>query len=148
MLGFFILLLTLCEVVTVVASVKILGLLSTVALAILAFVLGFSLLRQQGLATAERFVTRLEYGQAPVAESWNGVCLIIAAFLFMLPGLFSDGLALLLLIPFVRSGLRAALMKSNMVKGHYWFDAGAMKRNAGNDNATVIEAEWREIKNP
>jgi UPF0716 protein FxsA len=146
MLGFFILLLTFCEVVTVVASIKLLGLFSTLALAVLAFLLGVAILREQGLATAERFVTRLEYGQAPVAESWDGVCLIAAAFLFMLPGLFSDVLGLMLLIPFVRHALRAAVMKSKGAQGHYWFDSKAMKRPQ-NDNA-VIDAEWREIKNP
>lgn len=77
-------------------------------------------------------------------EAWDGFCLLIAAFLFIIPGFATDLLALLLLLPPVRRLLRLLLEKSGTVEGNYWFDARVLKP-ARNIREDVIEAEYVEI---
>lgn len=144
-LRLFVFLLTLVEVVTVVACIRLLGFGSTVLLCLLSFVLGSALLRWQGLATAEKFIGQLEAGNAPMDAAWDGVCILIAAGLFMIPGLATDLLALLLLIPFVRRVLHQVVMTSGVVKGHYWFDQNSLRVVPG---PGVIEASYTEVRTP
>lgn len=143
-LRFFIFLLTVIEVVTVVASIKLLGFLATIDLCFISMIIGGALLQRQGLVTAERFVTRLEFGQPPMDEAWDGFCIMVAAVLFIIPGLATDMLALLLLVPPVRRLLRQILVSSGAVKGHYWFDARALNT----PRATVIDATYHEVTGP
>lgn len=142
MFKFLALLLTIAEVITLVASIKLLGFGLTLLLAVVAMVGGVALLRRQGLATLERFVTRLEFGQAPMQESWDGFCLMAAAILFIIPGLFTDLVGLLLLIGPLRRGIYNWLSRGNRMKGNYWFDQKALTPS----KATVIEAEYVEIR--
>lgn len=140
----FIFLLTLVEVVAVVAAFKLLGFWPTIGLFVASFMLGGYLLQAQGLATMERFVGRLERREAPMDEAWDGACLMVAALLFIIPGFATDLLALLLLLPPVRRLLRLLLEKSGTVEGNYWFDARVLKP-ARNIREDVIEAEYVEI---
>ncbi len=145
-LGPIFLLLLVTEVVALVVCLKTIGFLATLGLAFLSVMVGVFLLRWQGLLTLERFVRKLEFGEPPMEESWNGVCVMAAAFLFILPGLVSDVLALLVLIPPVRRLLWTLLQKSGRVEGHYWFDARALKRSRASSAGKVVEAEWREVE--
>lgn len=140
-LGPFFLLLLISEVVALVVCLKTLGFLATLGLYFLSILIGGWLLRRQGLSTLERFATRMEFGEPPMTETWDGFCVMAAAFLFILPGVVSDVVAILLLIPPLRRLLWALLQKSGRVDGHYWFDARAIKRSRAN----VVEAEWREV---
>jgi len=142
-LRLFIFLLTAVEVVTIVACVTMLGFLSTLGLCFLSMIVGGVLLQRQGLATAERFVSRLEFGEPPMDEAWDGFCIMIAAFLFIIPGLATDMLALLLLVPPFRRILRQVLVGSGAVKGHYWFDGTVLKAPTPN----VIDATYHEVPN-
>lgn len=138
----FVFLLTIIEVITLVVCFKLLGVLATLGLCFLSLIVGGALLQQQGLVTAEKFVSKLEFGEPPMDEAWDGFCIMIAALLFIIPGLATDMLALLLLIPPVRRLLRQALVGSGAVTGHYWFDRQVLVA----PRATVIEASWHEVK--
>ncbi len=139
--GFFFLLLTVAEVITLVATVTLLGFGLTLLLAIVAMIAGIALLRWQGLMTLEKLMTRLEFGQAPLQEGWDGLCLMAAGLLLIIPGLFTDLLALLLLIPWVRQGLFIMISRSGKMKGSYWFDQQALAPS----RAQVIEATYEEV---
>lgn len=140
-LRLFIFILALVEVVTIVACITLLGFLSTLGLCFLSMIIGILLLQYQGLATAERFVSRLQAGQPPMDEAWDGFCMMVAAMLFITPGLATDMLALLLLIPPIRHLLRHVLVASGAVKGHYWFDATVLEAPQG----SVIDATYRDV---
>lgn len=127
-----------------VACVKLLGGLATLGLTVLSMLLGGWLLRQQGLRTAEQMVGRLEAGQAPMDEAWDGFCLIAAAFLLIIPGLLTDLLALLLFIPPLRRALRKLLERSGAVEGHYWFDAKVLAPT----RSRIIETTYQDITPP
>ncbi len=141
-LRLFIFILTLVEVVTVVACITLLGFLSTLGLCFLSMIIGTLLLQRQGLATAERFVTRLQAGQPPMDEAWDGFCIMVAGMLFIIPGLATDMLALILLVPPIRRLLRQVLVASGAVKGHYWFDRSAVLNSP---RSNVIDATYRDV---
>lgn len=146
-LGPFFLLLLIAEVVALVVCLKTIGFLSTLGLIFLSLLIGAWLLQRQGLATLERMASKLEFGAAPMEEGWDGACIMGAAFLFMLPGLVSDALALLLLIPPVRRLLWVMLQKSGRVEGNFFYDSRAIKPSRANIEAEVVEAEWHEVTN-
>lgn len=133
-------LLMLLEVVAFVAAVALLGFWTTMGLSVLSFVIGGLILHHQGLKTAERFITSLEFGRPPLAETWDGVCLNLAGFLFLLPGLVSDALAVGLLIPAVRRALYRLFAR----RGDYRYDPDAMKPDSG----PVIEGTYRDVTPP
>lgn len=94
------------EIALFIKSSQWIGLLPTIALAIGAGALGIAMVRRQGLATLMRVRGQLDRGEMPLAEAFDGLCLALAGGLLLLPGFFSDALALLLLLPPVRAGLR------------------------------------------
>lgn len=94
------------EIALFVKSSQWIGVLPTIALAIAAGFAGIAMVRAQGLGTLTRVRTQLDRGEVPVAEAFNAVCLALAGGLLLLPGFFSDVLAILLLLPPFRAGLR------------------------------------------
>ena len=70
---------------------------------------GAGLLRHQGLATLHRARHELAEGRLPLAEVFDGLCLLIAGALLLTPGFITDGAGLLLFLPGLRAWLRARL---------------------------------------
>lgn len=93
-----------------------------------------ALLRNQGLATAQRAQKQLNSGQMPVAELFDGACLAVAGILFMLPGFVTDLLGFPLLIPPLRRWLRG-LLAARLQAGR-----------GGRGGPTVIEGEWEVVR--
>lgn len=94
-----------------------LGAWPTVALVVLAAVAGIALVRAQGLATLTRGMRRLEGGQLPAQEMVEGLLLAVAGVLLLIPGLLSDVLALLLLVPLLRRWLARRMLARAMAAG-------------------------------
>ena len=137
MLRFTLPVLMIAEVVALVASIMSIGFLSTIGLWALSFIFGIMLLRQQGLRTLETFVTRLESGRAPMRDSWDGLCLMVAGLLLIFPGIISDFIAVFLLIPFVRG----VLYRFFEQHGDYRYDDDALAQS----RVTIIEGEYQDI---
>jgi UPF0716 protein FxsA len=81
------------------------GLWPTLALIVLTAVIGTAMLRQQGLSVLLRAQRQLEEGTLPVAEVFEGFCLVIAGALLLTPGFITDTAGAVLLIPPVRAAL-------------------------------------------
>lgn len=94
------------EIAVFIQAGKWIGLWPTVGIVILTAVAGTALLRIQGLSTIARARESLEAGQLPVAEVFDGLCLLIGGALLLTPGFITDALGFLLLIPTVRLVLR------------------------------------------
>jgi UPF0716 protein FxsA len=95
-------LLPLVEIAGFALAGRALGALATVALVVGASVVGALLLRAAGLEALTRLQADLAAGRRPGRELAHSGMLIVAALLLMLPGFFTDLLALLLLLPPVR----------------------------------------------
>lgn len=92
----------LIEIILFIEVGGAIGVWPTVAIVLLTALAGATLLRIQGLATWRRAEEAMRRGEPPVAEMLDGILLIAAALLMVTPGLFTDGIGFLLLIPPIR----------------------------------------------
>ena len=112
-----------------------LGVSGTLAFVILSALLGLVLLRHQGVATLMRLRQDLEAGTTPVPAALDGAARIVAALLLIVPGFFSTGLGLLLLVPPLRA-LIVGYLSRQVAAGVVW---------TVRTNPRIIEGEYREV---
>lgn len=105
--------LPLLEIAVLVWLASKTGLLFTVALLLGMGVLGAALARYEGWRVWQKVQDQLRRGEVPTDSLLDGFLIFVAGLLLVLPGVLSDVLALLLLIPptrhFVRSVIRERL---------------------------------------
>ena len=93
---------------------KLCGVLITLALVVLTTFLGFWILRRSGMNNAMQLMQQMQQtGQMP-PNMPNGFHMI-AGFLLILPGFFTDILGLLILIPWVQKWVATWLVKKGVV---------------------------------
>lgn len=123
------------EITLFVKSSQLIGILPTIAAAVLAGIAGVALVKHQGIRTALAARAQLDRGEVPLRHAFDGLCLAAAGLLLLLPGFLSDLLALLLLVPPVRGGLRRWL--------------ATRLQTAGPDGGPpVIEVEYHVMDRP
>ena len=108
---FGLILLPIIEIALFIKVGQTIGLLPTLALVIGAAILGGLLLRQQGVSVLTRMRGNLNAGQMPGREIADAMMIGIASVFLVLPGFLSDIVALLLLLPPVRSWIYAGLAR-------------------------------------
>ncbi|MBD2814651.1 FxsA family protein [Xenorhabdus sp. Flor] len=86
------------------------GVLLTLLLVVLTSCVGVSLVRNQGIKNFMLMQQKIATGESPAAEAVKSVSLVIAGFLLILPGFFTDFLGLLLLLSPVQKLLAAKLL--------------------------------------
>lgn len=118
-----------------------LGAWPTVGAVILTAMVGVALLRLQGLAALFRVRESLERGRFPIDEVFDGLCLLVAGGLLLIPGFVTDAAGLLLFVPALRRGLRRSLGRRVAASGKVvgWTVDG--RRNG----FTVIDGEYHEV---
>jgi UPF0716 protein FxsA len=117
------------------------GALTAIGLLILAAVLGILLLRWQGFTLARRLRETIARGEPPAMEALKSVTILLSGVLLLLPGFFSDAVALLLLIPGVRQGLALWLL--------YRYGLARQRRPRGDapgQGPQTIDGEFRREK--
>lgn len=82
------------------------GVWPTIAATVATALAGSLLLRAQGLAALNRARVQMDQGQLPAREMFEGVCLVLAGALLLVPGFVTDALGLLLFLPPFRELLR------------------------------------------
>ena len=87
------------------------GFLNTLGIVILGGLIGSVVLKRGGTKMWGRFVQQVQSGHEPSKEIADGVCILLAGMLFIVPGLISDALAILLLFPPTRAVFRGWLMR-------------------------------------
>ncbi len=101
---------------------------------------GFMLIRRQGSAAFLRGREKIAAGQLPLKEMTAGVFLALAGILLVHPGVITDMLALLCLIPNVRV-LLAGFLEKRMPS-----DLGSKHHTHGQtDSGDIIEGEYDEV---
>lgn len=84
------------------------GALNTIGLLIVVSVVGAWLVKREGLSVLRRAQARVQSGGIPAKELVDGVLILFAGALLLTPGFLTDVVAVLLLLPPVRAGLRAS----------------------------------------
>ncbi|MGY5451872.1 FxsA family protein [Agarivorans sp. MS3-6] len=92
------------------------GALSAIALTILTALVGASLVRSQGLQTAFQARTAMERGETPAQQMIEGLMLIVAGAMLVMPGFITDFFGLMILLPPLRALLASRVLKSQMLK--------------------------------
>ena len=122
------------ELYVLIAVGSILGAFPTILLIIASAGLGSYLLREQGIATWQRFQETLARQEVPAYELMEGFLILIGGALLLTPGFITDAVGLICLLPSLRKTIISYIMK-------YYF----IPPNAGNDN--VLEGEFRKEDN-
>ena len=105
------LLIPLLDVMLLVVLATRIGPAVTVALVVLTALIGLLLVRAEGRYTLARIQSKLEQGTPPTDELLDGALLLIAGALMLTPGLVTDLVGLLLVLPPTRYPIRVATKK-------------------------------------
>jgi UPF0716 protein FxsA len=111
------------------------GALPTIVLCLFTAALGAVLLRQQGLETLMRVQSKLQQGEMPATEVIGGLILLFSGIFLLTPGLFTDIIGFICLLPQFRN-----YVANNML-------AGILEKQAkqSQQNNTIVEGEfWEE----
>ncbi len=121
----------LLELFLLVKLGTVVGVGPTIALVIFTGVLGAWLARQQGLGVLRRLRAELEAGRLPAGALIDGLLILIAGAVLLTPGLLTDALGFVLLIPRTRAAVRKIV-------------AARFGRREENEEPEIIDVEWRE----
>lgn len=95
----------------------LIGLWPTLAVVVLTALVGTALLRHQGLDTLRRVQGSLAENRLPVAEMFDGLCLLMAGALLLTPGFMTDAFGFLLFVPPFRAAAARAIGTYVMTRG-------------------------------
>lgn len=141
------------DIVSLIKAGDLWGFWPTVGVVLAAGLLGMTIIRHRGLSIGRQVQQSLNAGRLPVIEAFDGACVLAAGALLLLPGLASDVLALLLLLPPVRALLRRTIAwrlrrdGETMVWRHE-FRGGITGRSpaASNVGGPIIEGEFQSVE--
>ncbi|UPT57419.1 FxsA family protein [Dickeya zeae] len=125
------------EVSIFIRVADVLGVAVTLLLVVMTSCIGISMVRNQGVKNIMLMQQRLQAGESPAAELVKSVSLILAGFLLVVPGFFTDFLGLLLLLPPIQKHLTLKLMPHLQVWG------GRPRSNNRGGQGNVFEGEFQ-----
>lgn len=105
--------LPLAEIYALIKVGSWLGVFPTIALLLLVSAVGAALVKREGLRVLRRMQEQVVAGNMPSNEILDGVCLLLAGLLLVVPGFVTDVVGLLLLLPPFRLLLRSGLRRRN-----------------------------------
>lgn len=106
----------LAELYVLIQVGSAIGALNTIALLILMGVAGGWLIKREGLGVVRRVQSQLRAGRVPTTEVVDGFLILFGGALMLTPGFLSDALGLALLVPPVRTVVRASLARRLRVR--------------------------------
>ena len=92
---------------------------ATIAVVIGTAFLGAWMLRRQGLSTAQTAQAKLQRGEMPVEQAFDGMFLVFAGGLLLTPGFLTDAIGFSLFIPQVRHALRSRIVERAKRSGSF-----------------------------
>ncbi|MEO1266419.1 MAG: FxsA family protein [Pseudomonadota bacterium] len=126
----------LAELALLIKLGEIIGLWPTLALIVTTAVVGTALLRQQGLRTLNKVTQSVNAGEAPVIPMVEGVLLLIAGAFLLTPGVLTDVVGGLLLLPPLRALLAKRAIAFAVSKGMVHVTTGGGRPHPGSASGT------------
>ncbi len=120
----------LVELYILVRMGRLVGVWPTVAFVVLTGAAGAALARAQGLGVVRRIQGELQRGSLPTEALVDGLLILIAGAVLLTPGLLTDLLGFLLLVPQGRTAVRRVVSRE-------------LDRRIRRREPDVIDAEWR-----
>lgn len=106
----------LIELAVFIQVAQWIGLVNSLAFLLLVSLGGVLIVRHQGLGVARRVRDQVRAGNLPAAELVDGLLILIAGVLLILPGFVSDFVGLILLLPPTRTFVRRRIQKRFSVR--------------------------------
>ena len=92
----------LLELAILIKVGSIIGVWATLGIVVGSFILGTTVVRHQGFGVARRMLATARSGEPPVEPMMEGMLLMFAGLCLMAPGLITDVIGLILLVPPIR----------------------------------------------
>ena len=105
------LLIPLFDIMLLVTVAGWLGAVETVLIVVLTAMVGMLLVRAEGRHTLQKIQRKVAQGESPTDELVDGGLLLISGAMLLTPGLITDLIGLILVVPFTRYPIRAATKK-------------------------------------
>ena len=105
-------------------------------------VAGSILIRQQGVAVLRRVRDEVGAGRFPARQVFDGLCLLIAGTLLLLPGFITDAVGFILLVPVIRHFAMSNL--TGRIKTH----TSRMSDAAAHPDGKTINGEFADVTDP
>jgi UPF0716 protein FxsA len=112
----FLLIVPFVEIYLLLQVGSIIGAIPTIFLVVLTAVLGAWLLKQQGLATLQRFQASLAQGTLPAYEMVEGPILLVGGALLLTPGFITDIMGFACLIPQLRRKIAQYVIENHLIQ--------------------------------
>jgi UPF0716 protein FxsA len=100
------------ELYVIIQVGQAIGVLNTIAVLIMVSAVGAWLVKREGLSVLRRAQARVDQGALPGRELVDGVLILFAGALLLTPGFVTDLVGILLLLPPIRAGLRAGVVRA------------------------------------
>lgn len=142
------------ELALLIKTGQLIGVWPTVALVVTTALTGALIISRQSLSVLRRTLEAVAEGRPPVAPVLDGLFLLVAGALLLTPGLMTDVVALLLLVPPVRRAIARASMRWLLRRAHLRVDIygaeadgapEAPRRPPGIDDGPIIEGEFERV---
>lgn len=116
------------------------GVLPLILLMIAISIAGLWLLKARGIFTAWQIKKQLSEGKIPTQAVSSSILFVIAGVLFIIPGLISDFLAILALLPFTRKFIEK--LAARFIRDKVKFFSFASQNYSSEQNSTTFDAEF------
>lgn len=133
-----ILLLPLIEIAGFVIVGRQIGLLATLLLVIASAVIGMAILRRQGFQALSKLRQQNLPRDLPAEKFFDTAMVLLAGLLLIVPGFFTDIIAILVLVPFVRTFIARRLAARAVVVN---FEASADPRGSRPQQPRTIDLD-------
>lgn len=137
------------EIAVFIKAGQIIGLGWTLAIVVLTAIAGTALLRRQGLKVLAETQEKLNRGELPVGEMFDGICLLVAGAMLLTPGFITDAIGLALFIPPVRRLLGTFFLTRMMKRGsaRVWVNGEEVSAGGprGGRDGTVIDGDYTDV---
>lgn len=101
----------LVEIFVLIQVGQVIGAWWTIGLLIVSSILGSWLIRREGRRAWQALSTALSTGRMPAAELADGALILVGGTLMLTPGFVTDGVGMLLILPFTRPFARRVLTR-------------------------------------
>lgn len=125
---------------------KDIGFWPTIGIIILTGLIGSSLTRKQGIAVWSQFNARLQSGQLPGNELIDGLIVLCSGALLLTPGIITDFVGFLGLIPQSREYIRKRVQKylsQNQIKGNIHFHSTSFGGAPSPSSTPPSPTQWQ-----
>lgn len=143
-LFYFLLAIPVIEILVLIELGSYLSTYSIILLIICTAAIGLFLVKRAGLHTLTKGRNKLQNGELPQAEVLEGLLLMIAGALLLTPGLLTDSIGFLILVPFFRKAIANYSLKK-IIPSIISTNPSKDGTTQWQSKTTIIEGEFKDL---